>query len=80
MARDGLSKTGHHGEMGAMGVPLTALPMWRDIQMVTAQFATKPLMEDVTVGTDLVIGPDGQVTETNTDAPAPQQAACHGLG
>ena len=23
MARDGLSKTGHHGEMGAMGVPLT---------------------------------------------------------
>ena len=57
MARDGLSKTGHHGDMGAMGVPLTELPMWRDIQFVTAQFATKPLMEDVAVGTDLIIGP-----------------------
>ena len=57
MARDGLSKSGHHGEMGAMGVPPTELPMWRDIQFVTAQFANKPLMEDVDVGTDLVIGP-----------------------
>ncbi len=57
LARDGLSQTGHHGEMGAMGVPLTELPRWSDIQFVTAQFATKPLMEDVDVGTDLVIGP-----------------------
>jgi len=57
MARDGLSKTGHHGEMGAMGVPLTKLPLWADIQFVTAQFATKPLMEDAAVGADLVIGP-----------------------
>jgi ferredoxin len=30
--------------------------------------------------TDLVIGPNGQITETNNDAPAPRQAACHGLG
>ena len=57
MARDGLTKTGHHGEMGAMGVPLTTLPLWDDIQFVTAQFATKPLMDDAPVGTDLVIGP-----------------------
>ena len=57
MARDGLSKTGHHGEMGAMGVPLTELPLWKDIQFVTAQFANKPLMEDAAVGTELVIGP-----------------------
>jgi len=57
MARDGLATLGHHGEVAAMGVPLTELPRWRDIQFVTAQFATKPLMEDVTVGTDLVIGP-----------------------
>ena len=57
MARDGLTKTGHHGEMGAMGVPLTELPRWDDIQFVTAQFATKPLMDDATVGTELVIGP-----------------------
>jgi len=52
MARDGLTKTGHHGEMGAMGVPLTELPRWDDIQFVTAQFATKPLMDDAAVGTD----------------------------
>ncbi len=57
LARDGLSQTGHHGEMAAMGVPLTELPRWSDIQFVTAQFASKPLMEDVKVGTSLVIGP-----------------------
>jgi len=57
MARDGLEKTGHHGEMGAMGVPLTELPSWDDIQFVTAQFASKPLMDDAAVGTELVIGP-----------------------
>ncbi len=57
LARDGLSTTGHHGEMGAMGVPLTELPRWRDIQFVTAQFATKPLMEDAGVGTSLTVGP-----------------------
>jgi len=57
MAQDGLQKTGHHGEMGAMGVPLTELPRWDDIQFVTAQFATKPLMDDAGVGTECVIGP-----------------------
>jgi glutamate synthase domain-containing protein 2/CDGSH-type Zn-finger protein len=57
MARNGLSKTGHHGEMGAMGVPLTELPQWADIQFLTAQFANKPLLEDTPVGTDIVIGP-----------------------
>jgi glutamate synthase domain-containing protein 2/CDGSH-type Zn-finger protein len=57
LAREGLSATGHHGEMGAMGVPLTELPRWSDIQLVTAQFATKPLMDDAQVATSLVIGP-----------------------
>jgi len=28
LARDGLSKLGHHGEMGAMGVPRKDLPHW----------------------------------------------------
>lgn len=40
-----------------MGVPLTELPRWDDIQFVTAQFATKPLMDDAAVGTELIIGP-----------------------
>jgi glutamate synthase domain-containing protein 2/CDGSH-type Zn-finger protein len=57
MARDGLSKTGHHGEMGAMGVPLTELPRWADIQFLTAQFAARPLLEDVEVGTGITVGP-----------------------
>lgn len=57
LARNGLTKTGHHGEMGAMGVPLSTLPLWDDIQLLAAQFATKPLMDDVSVSTELVIGP-----------------------
>jgi glutamate synthase domain-containing protein 2 len=55
LARDGL--VGEHGEMTAMGVPRQTLPQWDDIQILTAQFATKPLMDEVEVGTDLVIGP-----------------------
>ncbi|MDP6954045.1 MAG: glutamate synthase-related protein, partial [Alphaproteobacteria bacterium] len=60
LARDGLSKLGHHGEMGAMGVPRPLLPDWNDIQILPAQFARKPLMEDVDVGTELVIGPEAK--------------------
>ena len=57
LAREGLSKIGHHGPMTAMGVPRDLLPKWDDIQIMTAQLATKPLMEDQEVGTSLVIGP-----------------------
>jgi methylamine---glutamate N-methyltransferase subunit C len=57
LARDGLSKVGHHGEMGAMGVPGHLLPAWHDIQILPGQFASKPLMDDVEVGTELIIGP-----------------------
>lgn len=56
LARDGLEKTGHHGPMGAMGVPRMTLPKWDDIQLLTAQLATKPLQENVEVETELVIG------------------------
>ncbi len=57
LAQYGLSRLGQYGEMGAMGVPRYDLPDWNDIQIMTAQFATQPLMEDVEVGTELVIGP-----------------------
>lgn len=57
LARDGLSKLGHHGEMGAMGVPRTDLPSWDDIQILAAQFATKPLLDEAKVETELIIGP-----------------------
>ncbi len=60
LARDGLDKTGHHGSMGAMGVPRPTLPQWDDIQILPAQLATKPLAEDVTVGAELVIGPNAR--------------------
>ena len=57
LARDGLGKHGHHGPMGAMGVPRKDLPHWDDIQILVAQMARKPLMDDAAVSTDLVIGP-----------------------
>ena len=60
LAADGLSKTGHHGQMDAMGVPRPTLPQWDDIQILTAQLATKPLFDDDAVGTDLVIGPNAK--------------------
>ena len=55
LARDGLN--GHHGLVSAMGVPLTELPRWDDIQFVTAQLAKRPLMDDAPVDTELIIGP-----------------------
>ncbi|GLP95502.1 glutamate synthase-related protein [Paraferrimonas sedimenticola] len=57
LAREGLSKLGHHGPMTSMGVPRHQLPHWDDIQLMVAQMATKPLMEDAPVATELVIGP-----------------------
>jgi glutamate synthase domain-containing protein 2 len=57
LARDGLSRLGHHGRVSAMGVPLTDLPRWDDIQVLTAQLARRPLADDADVSTNLVIGP-----------------------
>ncbi|MGD9265730.1 MAG: FMN-binding glutamate synthase family protein, partial [Lysobacterales bacterium] len=56
----GLSKIGHHGPMVSMGVPRNELPHWDDIQIMAAQMATKPLMEDQAVGTELIIGPEAK--------------------
>ena len=60
LARDGLAKLGHHGRVSAMGVPLTELPRWDDIQLLTAQLARRPLADDDTVSTELVIGPNAR--------------------
>ena len=57
LAREGLSKMGHHGPMTSMGVPRYQLPHWDDLQIMVAQMANKPLMENVAVNTELVIGP-----------------------
>ncbi|MEH6528365.1 MAG: glutamate synthase-related protein [Porticoccus sp.] len=60
LAREGLSGVGPHGPVSAMGVPRKQLPSWDDIQIMVAQLAEKPLMEEVAVGTELVIGPEAK--------------------
>jgi len=57
LADHGLEKVGHHGAVSAMGVPRQDLPTWDDLQFVTGQLATLPHLDDVEVGTELVIGP-----------------------
>jgi glutamate synthase domain-containing protein 2 len=57
LAREGIDGIGHHGVMSAMGVPLTELPRWQDIQILTGQLAQPPLLDSEPVATSLVIGP-----------------------
>jgi glutamate synthase domain-containing protein 2 len=57
LARSGLKNVGHHGAVTAMGVPLTGLPRWDDLQILTGQLAKLPLFDDAEVGTNVVIGP-----------------------
>ena len=57
LAAHGLARVGHHGPMAAMGVPRDQLPKWDSIQLVTAQLARLPLLEDEPVATETVIGP-----------------------
>jgi len=56
LAANGLSKVGHHGAVTSMGVPRDRLPSWDSIQIVTAQLARRPLLDDVAVATDVTIG------------------------
>jgi methylamine---glutamate N-methyltransferase subunit C len=60
LANDGLSKVGHHGPAGAMGVPRDQLPKWEDLQFVVGQLHKLPLLDNEPVGTDIVIGPNAQ--------------------
>lgn len=57
LARDGLSKTGHHGPTAAMGVDRNTLPKWDNLQFLPAQLARRPLLDDEVVATRVVIGP-----------------------
>ena len=57
LADHGLEKYGHHGPVAAMGVPRTELPLWDDLQFVTAQLARVPQLDEVPVGTELIVGP-----------------------
>lgn len=59
-ARDGLSKVGHHGIVTAMGTPRDDLPKWEDLQILTAQLHKFPLLDDVEIATETIIGPNAQ--------------------
>ena len=58
LADEGLEYLGHHGPVTSMGVSREQLPKWDDIQFVTAQLARKPQLDQVSVATDVVIGPN----------------------
>ncbi len=57
LAKYGLSKVGRHGAMTSMGVGTNVLPKWDNIQILPAQLARLPHLEDVEVGTNVIIGP-----------------------
>ena len=60
LARNGLTKTGHHGPSAAMGVDRRTLPGWEDIQFLPAQMARKPLLDEDPVSTQVIIGPNAK--------------------
>lgn len=57
LAAEGLTKLGHHGPTGAMGVPRQELPSWDTLHLLTAQLAKLPRLDDEPVGTDFTLGP-----------------------
>jgi nitrite reductase/ring-hydroxylating ferredoxin subunit len=58
LAAHGLSRTGRHGPVSAMGVSREELPTWEHIQFVTAQLGRLPLLDDEPVATEVCIGPN----------------------
>lgn len=60
LAKNGLKYTGSDGPIDAMGVPRAKLPHWDDIQIITAQLASRPLAVDAPVDTSLIIGPNAK--------------------
>jgi nitrite reductase/ring-hydroxylating ferredoxin subunit len=58
LAAHGLSRTGHHGPVSAMGVPRQQLPTFDSVQFVTGQLARPPRLDDEEVGTEVCIGPN----------------------
>ena len=57
LAQNGLKNIGHHGFSSSMGVDRNTLPNWNDIQFLPAQLATRPLLDEESVTTKVVIGP-----------------------
>ena len=57
LAKNGLKNYGHHGPSEAMGVDRNTLPKWESIQFLPAQLASRPLLDEEAVNTQVVIGP-----------------------
>ncbi len=57
LAKNGLKSYGKHGPSESMGVDRNTLPKWEDIQFLPAQLATRPLLDEVDVTTQTIIGP-----------------------
>ena len=57
LAKGGIHGVGHHGVVSAMGIAREHLPRWEDLQLLTAQMARPPLLEDVPVETGFILGP-----------------------
>lgn len=60
LSRNGLKNYGHHGPSSSMGVDRNQLPRWEKIQFLPAQLSRKPLLDDATVKTEVVIGPNAK--------------------
>jgi glutamate synthase domain-containing protein 2 len=56
LAQNGLKNHGHHGPSSSMGVDRNTLPKWEQIQFLPAQLATRPLLDEDTVSTKVIIG------------------------
>lgn len=56
LAKNGLKKYGHHGPSSSMGVDRNTLPKWDNIQFLPAQLASRPLLDEEPVGTNVIIG------------------------
>jgi glutamate synthase domain-containing protein 2/nitrite reductase/ring-hydroxylating ferredoxin subunit len=60
ISRNGLKNYGHHGPSEAMGVDRNTLPKWEDIQFLPAQLDYRPLLDDESVDTQVIIGPNAR--------------------
>ncbi|WP_341225061.1 glutamate synthase-related protein [uncultured Arcticibacterium sp.] len=56
LAKNGLSKHGHHGPSASMGVDRNLLPKWENIQFLPAQLSKRPLLDEDEVRTKTVVG------------------------
>jgi glutamate synthase domain-containing protein 2 len=60
LSKNGLKNHGHHGPSASMGVDRNTLPKWENIQFLPAQLASRPLLDEDSVTTNVVIGPNAK--------------------